>query len=114
MRMLLLPMCLAVAACSGPSAPPAPAVPTFSTELQPILSEKCVKCHQAGGIGTFRLDDYGQAKAHAGAIADAVESGRMPPFYATHDGTCGDLRAAETLTDTEKQTILDWARGGAP
>ena len=113
MRTLLMPclVAVAVAACSTPE--PVSTAPTFFTDLKPILEAKCTRCHQAGGIGPMRLDDYATAKANAGAIAAAVESGSMPPFFVKHDGTCGDFRAAEALTDAEKATIASWASSGA-
>ncbi len=100
----------AVLGCSGPVASTGP---TYSTEVRPILERKCVSCHQAGGIGPFRLDDYATAKAQAPAIASAVESGAMPPYLARHDGTCGDFKADDTLTAAEKDTLVAWARGAA-
>jgi len=104
----LLFLCAAALGCTGPATP---AGPTFSHDLRPILEQKCVSCHQTGGIGAFRLDDYASAKANAAAIAKAVEDGTMPPFLVEHDGTCGDFVSDETLTAAEKDTLIAWARG---
>ena len=84
---------------------------TFWGNVAPILNTKCVKCHQEGGIGPFRLDDYAEAKKQASIIAVATKDGIMPPYLVTHDGTCGQFEDAETLTAAEKQTIWDWATG---
>src|SRR4051794_37492942 len=90
-------LALALAACSGSSATPPPGpdgglaqAVTFA-DVAPIFNDKCVKCHQAKGIGPFRLDDYASAKARSALIAARVEAGTMPPFLVTHDGTCGDF-----------------------
>ncbi|WP_437730479.1 hypothetical protein [Sorangium sp. So ce1335] len=85
--------------------------PTFWQDVAPITASKCASCHQEGGLGPFRLDDYASAKARAGAIDDAVQGGHMPPFLVAHDGSCGDFQADETLTAEELDTIHRWAAG---
>ncbi|WP_438014138.1 hypothetical protein WMF18_24835 [Sorangium sp. So ce315] len=85
--------------------------PTFWQDVAPITASKCTSCHQEGGLGPFRLDDYISAKARAGAIDDAVQGGHMPPFLVAHDGSCGDFKDDETLTAEELDIIHRWATG---
>lgn len=85
---------------------------TYWQDVAPIVNDKCVKCHQTGGIGPFSLDGYANMKANAAGAVSVVGMGIMPPYLVTHDGTCGSFEDGETLTDAQKQTIIGWAQGG--
>lgn len=97
--------------CGGGSSPST--APTYWSDVAPIYYDKCVRCHQAGGIAPFALDDYGTARLHAADSAVMVEQGLMPPFLVDHQGGCGDFEDDETLSEAQRSTILAWARGGA-
>lgn len=90
----------------------APAGPSFSSEVQPILQANCTRCH--GGSGGLSLNSY--AAVMAGGVngpvivpGDAansrlvqyISSGRMP-------------RGGQHLLDQDIQTITDWVNSGAP
>ena len=75
---------------SGPD--PARAEVTYWKDVAPILGERCLGCHQAGGVAPFRLDSYAEARLRAPLMAVAVQARTMPPWLATGDGTCGDSR----------------------
>ena len=85
--------------------------PTYCRDVAPILQRRCSACHRPGQVGPFPLLDYRQAARWAGAIADAVEGGRMPPWHA--DPRFGKFSNDSHLTDREKRLIVDWAEGGA-
>lgn len=85
--------------------------PTYWEDVAPILYARCVSCHQPDGIGPFRLDTYADTRTRAHAVAEDVMAGLMPPYLVTHDGTCGDFQASETLSADEKQVLWDWAMG---
>lgn len=108
-RFVLLVMASPSAACSST---PATTSITYEHDVAPILDGKCVKCHQPGGIAPFRLDTD-DAKLHAAEVSAAVQSKEMPPYLASHDGTCGNFEHAETLTDAEIATVSSWAAQGA-
>jgi hypothetical protein len=93
---------------------PSTATPTYWGEVAPIYYDKCVGCHQQGGIAPFALDDYGPAKEHAAMEAQMVEADLMPPYLLDHGGTCGDFQDGETVTAAEKATIKAWVAAGAP
>ena len=84
---------------------------TFWQDVAPIMNNKCVKCHQEGGIGPFRLDTFADAKAHAASALAQINAGTMPPYFVKHDGTCGQFHDEETLTTAEKSTITSWVAG---
>jgi hypothetical protein len=85
---------------------------TFWQDVAPILNDKCVRCHQQGGIGPFRLDDYADAKAYSSLERARVTAGTMPPYFMVHDGSCGSFHDEITLSDDQKATITSWIDGG--
>ncbi len=90
------------------------AEPTFSREISPILASQCAPCHRSDGVAPFPLETYEDAQAHAGAIAAAVESGKMPPWPAVVDDDCPTLEDARGLTPDQIDLITRWVDGGAP
>jgi hypothetical protein len=97
---------------SGGSSMQPPAAVTFWQDVAPIYNQRCVRCHQEGGIGPFRLDNYADAKAYAPLEAARVAAGTMPPYFMVHDGSCGSFHDETTLTAAEKATVAAWVNGG--
>jgi hypothetical protein len=87
---------------------------TYWQDIAPIYYARCVTCHQAGGIGPFRLDDYAEAEQWAGASASAVAARTMPPWLVTDDGSCGSFEGSRALAPAEIEAIETWAAAGAP
>ncbi len=87
---------------------------SYWQDVAPIYFERCVTCHQSGGIAPFVLDDYAEAAAWAPASAAAVAGRTMPPWLVTDDGSCGEFRDSRALTAEEITTITEWAAAGAP
>jgi hypothetical protein len=111
---LLTLLTAAFSACGG-SATPAPTAAgavTFWQDVAPIYNEKCVRCHQEGGIGPFPLNAYTSAKAMAALELTRVTANTMPPYHMVHDGTCGSFHDETTLSDAQKATIKGWVDGG--
>jgi hypothetical protein len=94
--------------CGGVSSVP-DAGPTYWSDVAPIVNDKCLKCHQEGGVAPIRLDSYAAVKANAGLIALVTGNKTMPPYLMTHDGTCGEYEDAETLTAAQIAKLADWA-----
>lgn len=63
-----------------------------------VMALKCGECHFAGGraSGVLDLTRYDDARDHVSEIADAIETGTMPP--------------EQPLTAEEQQIIVDWVR----
>jgi len=87
---------------------------TFWGDVEPIFNSKCVKCHQAGGIGPFRLDNYADAKAYAPIEKVRVNQGTMPPYFMVHDGSCQTFQDDPTLSADQIAKISAWVDGGTP
>ncbi len=56
--------------------------PTFYKDVLPILQAHCQRCHRPGEIGPMPLVTYEQTRRWSKAIAQAVESRKMPPWFA--------------------------------
>lgn len=92
----------------------APAGPTFGEHVSPIFQQKCVACHQPGGIGPFRLDDHATASAWGTRIVAATQARIMPPFLMETGGECGSFDESTALSDDQIATIAEWVAIGAP
>ena len=85
---------------------------TWSSDVAQLFYNKCATCHHPGGIGGFSLQKHSEVSAMASAISEAISTDQMPPWPPSkkyqkfiHD---------RSLSDTEKQTILDWIKDGKP
>ena len=102
------------AAAPAAKAPaPAPATtPTFSKDVAPILYKNCTHCHRDGEIAPMSLLSYDDARPYAKAIVEEIEGGSMPPWHA--DPKVGHFKNDRRLSDTDRSTLLAWAKNGAP
>jgi mono/diheme cytochrome c family protein len=111
---------LALAGCaSQPGNVPGSATParadlgvTFHNRVSGILQENCQACHRAGGGGPFSLVQYEEAFAVRRLIRNAVETKRMPPWFA--DSAHGSWANDASLSPDELRDILAWIDAGAP
>ncbi len=85
---------------------------TFRGGVAHLLMNRCVSCHREGEIAPFALIDYEESAGWADMIAEVVREERMPPWHASHD--IGTFANDRSLTDGEKQMLIDWAEAGAP
>lgn len=97
---------------SGSEAGPVAHALSYWQDVVPIVQNKCLGCHQTGGIAPFSMETWAETKAHAATIAAVVSAGIMPPYYIKHDGTCGNFDDSAALTAAEAQTLIAWAGGG--
>src|SRR5262245_15099999 len=88
-----------------------PGAPTFSKDVAPILFKNCVSCHRPGEIAPMSLLTYADARPWAKAIRDEVSEGNMPPWHA--DAPKGTFHNERSLTDEERDILVQWANGGA-
>jgi Copper type II ascorbate-dependent monooxygenase, C-terminal domain len=86
--------------------------PTFYRDVLPILQSRCQGCHRAGGISALPLETFEQAQRKAAAVANAVASRTMPPWFA--DPKVGHFSNDPSLSAEEIATIASWSESGAP
>ena len=85
---------------------------SYTDTIAPILQEKCVTCHQKGGIGPFEINSYEVVKGFAPMMREAVLTKRMPPWFA--DPHVGKWSNDTSLTAQETKTLIHWIEAGAP
>ncbi len=83
---------------------------TYAEDIAPLMNRHCVECHHPGTAAPFSLTTFEKVSAKAATIAEVVQEERMPPWFAHPDfGTFTNHRG---LTAQERETILQWVRGG--
>ena len=98
--------------CLGDACVP---VPSYETDIVPILHARCTPCHFDGGIedfdGGFELSTYTSVDNADIFIQSLVDDCRMPPV----DGIPKlGVKPAPPLSATQRATLLNWLVCGAP
>jgi mono/diheme cytochrome c family protein len=92
---------------------------TFAEHVLPILQANCQSCHRTGGdnftgmVAPMSLVTYDEARPWARSIAKQVQARTMPPWKAdpAYHGVFSNER---TMTEEEIDTVVRWAKSGAP
>ncbi len=84
----------------------------YSTQVAPVLADKCVVCHTQGGLGPFAMNSYDIVQGFAPMIREVLRTKRMPPYHSDRHGSVwtDDMR----LTDAQIKMIVNWVEAGAP
>jgi hypothetical protein len=85
---------------------------TYTQHVAPLIQKHCNECHQPGTAAPFALQTYEEVISNGAMIAEVVDERRMPPWYASAE--FGTFTNCRTLSDRERQTILQWVRAGMP
>jgi hypothetical protein len=85
---------------------------SYAKQVAPILEQKCIACHQAGGIGPMALTSYEQVKAFSPMMRETLRTERMPPYHA--DPSVVALHDAKNLSPQEIKTLVHWIEAGSP
>ena len=88
-----------------------PASPTYYRNVQPIVVEHCVSCHNPGGSAPFSLRAYHDVEKRSQQIAQITKAACMPPWK---PDSHGELVGENRLTSTEIALLQQWADQGAP
>lgn len=87
-------------------------VPSYATDVAPILKAHCVACHRDGAIGPWSMNGHGRLKNKAAMIEEVLLTRRMPPW--DPDPDFGEFQKPHYLTREDTQTLLRWVKAGAP
>lgn len=83
---------------------------TFHENVSRILQKRCQSCHHDGEAVPFSLVTYEDVAAQSEMVAEVVNDGRMPPWYA--HSKYGDFPDNPSMTQEEKDMVSAWVRGG--
>ncbi len=86
--------------------------PTYATDIAKIIYTKCSNCHSPGNIAPFPLVNFNQVLDNRFSIQNSVQRGSMPPWLA--DNNYQSYAHNKSLTDDEKDKIIDWVNNGSP
>lgn len=85
---------------------------SYEKTIAPILIDKCVTCHRAGGIGPWQMSSYDMVRGFAPMIREVVRTERMPPWHAdTHYSAFSNDRG---LSNEQVRTLVHWIEAGSP
>ena len=114
------------AAATFGAEPPAAAAPSFTRDIKPLLSNRCLRCHgpdpssrQGGGEGGLRLDTFAGATADLGGHAAIVPgrpeaSGLLERIAAIDpDVVMPPPEAGDPLTPAQRDLLRRWIAAGA-
>jgi len=78
--------------------------PSYKTDVEPIIANRCFPCHAAGGVevSTINLSTYAGVLKNQSQVHSQIESCRMPQPGAT------------PLTVDELTTFIEWLECSAP
>jgi len=100
-------------AIAYPGADPAQkAAISYAQDIAPLIREKCVGCHQPGGLGPMPFTSYEMIRGFAPMIREALRTKRMPPFQP--DVSVGRWLPGEGLSSEQLTTLVRWIEAGAP
>jgi AhpC/TSA family len=85
---------------------------SYSKTIAPIIQQKCVTCHQKGGIAPFAMDSYEVVKGFAPTMIESVMSQRMPPYFA--DPHIGKFKNDHSISADQRKLLIHWLEAGAP
>ena len=113
---VLLPLAALIAIPCGAfaqSAARAPATPTFTKDVAPILQRSCQSCHRPDSIAPMSLLTYEEARPWAQSIRSNVAQRIMPPWHIDRNIGINEFKNSVALPDADIATIVKWVDGGA-
>jgi peroxiredoxin len=85
---------------------------SYAKDVAPILTEKCVPCHQAGGVAPLAMDRYETVTGRSTMMREAVMTRHMPPWDA--DPAYGSFSTDPSLSNTQIRALVHWIDAGSP
>ncbi len=85
---------------------------TWARDIAPIVEQRCLACHNAGGPSTLALGSYEDARAAAVRIKHEERERRRPPWPSAPG--VGAFVNVRSLSLVEPDLLVAWADGGTP
>jgi len=87
-------------------------VPSYVSDIAPMIIDNCVTCHRQFGVGPFALDSYVSLLGWSPMIREVLLNKRMPP--AQIDPDIGHSDSARYIATKDIQMLVHWLSAGAP
>lgn len=91
---------------------PAAASISYSNDIVPILEQRCVSCHQEGGIAPFAMSNHQMIQGWSPMIREVLYTKRMPPGQ-VDSLYVNDFHDVYHITVEESQKLVQWIDAGA-
>lgn len=88
------------------------AVPSYVSDIAPMIIDNCVTCHRQFGVGPFALDSYVSLLGWSPMIKEVLLNKRMPPTQI--DPEIGHSHSARYVATQDIQMLVHWLSAGAP
>ncbi|MEX2470284.1 MAG: redoxin domain-containing protein [Pseudohongiellaceae bacterium] len=85
---------------------------SYAGDIAPILQERCVSCHQEGGIAPFAMTNHQMVRGWSPMIREVLYTKRMPPGQIDPDYV-QDFYDVAHITPEETQMLVSWIDNGA-
>ncbi len=85
---------------------------TYVKNIAPMFEDKCVSCHEPGGIGPMPFTKFEEIAPFAPMIREMIRTQRMPPWRA--DPSVGHFLGDRSLSAAQIKTLVHWVEDGAP
>ncbi|MDO8272690.1 MAG: redoxin domain-containing protein [Gammaproteobacteria bacterium] len=86
---------------------------SYVNEVVPILQDRCVICHRAGGVAPWAMSSYDMVRGWGAMIRETILTLRMPPGQ-IDDEYLARFVDVHFITDVEKIILVSWINEGAP
>ena len=85
---------------------------SYTADIAPLLTEKCLDCHNDGGIGPWSMSDHAMVQGWSRMMKEVLMTRRMPPGQIDpHVGK--PIDDVVEVTPAELQMLVHWIDAGA-
>ena len=85
---------------------------SYANDVAPILEERCVTCHQDGGIAPFAMSSHQMVQGWSPMIRETLITKRMPPGQIDVEYS-SQFHGVNHITVEETQKLVHWIDSGA-
>ncbi|MDF1766600.1 MAG: redoxin domain-containing protein [Gammaproteobacteria bacterium] len=85
---------------------------SYANDVAPILEERCVTCHQEGGIAPFAMSSHQMVQGWSPMIRETLITKRMPPGQIDVEYS-SQFHGVNHITVEETQKLVHWIDSGA-
>ena len=82
----------------------------YYSDVEPIIAQNCIFCHNENGNAPFDLTGYVNLKKRSPVVKLVLKERIMPPWLA--DYHYSDLFNAPAMTDHERSVVITWIENG--